>query len=108
MFKGREAFEDMRGYLRRQGDPDIRLIGHTDPRGTKEYNQALSERRAHAVKAALARRGYEGSIRTLGRGESERFVPDDPGRYTKDERYQLDRRVELERGKGEPCSIASR
>jgi len=106
--KGEKALEDMRIYLRRQGDSDIRLIGHTDPRGTEAYNQALSERRANAVKAALQQRGYKGRIRTSGRGETERFVPDDPGRYSQDERYQLDRRVELERGKGEPCSIASR
>jgi outer membrane protein OmpA-like peptidoglycan-associated protein len=106
--KGRKALEDMRIYLRRQGDPDIRLIGHTDPRGTEAYNQVLSERRANAVQAALKRRGYEGVIRTSGRGETERFVPDDPGRYDKDQQYQLDRRVELEREKGVPYSIASR
>jgi OmpA-OmpF porin, OOP family len=105
--KGRKALKDMRIYLRRQGDPDIRLIGHTDPRGPEPYNQILSERRANALKAALERRGYQGRIRTSGRGESERFVPDDPGRYTEDERYKLDRRVELERGEGMPCSIAS-
>jgi len=101
--KGREAFEDMRGYLRRQGDPDIHLVGHTDPRGPEDYNQWLSERRADAVKARLEENKYRGRIRMSGRGETQRFEPDDPGRYSEDERYQLDRRVELEREKGGSC-----
>ncbi|MCB0629729.1 MAG: OmpA family protein [Saprospiraceae bacterium] len=36
----------------------VQLIGHTDRRGSLEYNQALSERRAASVKAALITLGY--------------------------------------------------
>ncbi len=35
----------------------VRLEGHTDERGTREYNVALGERRANTVQQALAARG---------------------------------------------------
>ncbi len=104
--KGRAAATDMRRYLRRQGDPDIHLIGHTDPRGDTHYNQKLSERRANAVAAFLKSADYHGAVRTTGRGETERFPADDPGRYSQDELYQLDRRVELAREEEALCPVA--
>ena len=73
----------------------ISLIGHTDPRGPAVYNQRLSERRAEAVRRWLSARGYGGPIRIEGRGESEPYEPDDPGRYSQEERWQMDRRVVL-------------
>ncbi len=49
----------------------IRVEGHTDSRGTNAYNQRLSERRANAVKQALANNGVSPSrIRAVGMGES--------------------------------------
>lgn len=105
--KGQAAVNDMFDYLSRQGSPEVRLIGHTDPRGSDDFNQDLSERRAKAVALFLKGKGYTGTIATSGRGESERFQADDPGRYADEELFQLDRRVELDRksgGKG--CSPA--
>ena len=49
------------------------------------------------AKDFLAAKGYRGGIRTIGKGKSEPFQPDDPTGYTQQERWQLDRRVELER-----------
>jgi len=49
------------------------LVGHTDKRGTRAYNQVLSEKRAHSVKMELERR-FPSLIRrmqTEGRGETE-------------------------------------
>ena len=38
------------GWLRRYGNVDIVIGGHADNRGTREYNLALSERRAQSVR----------------------------------------------------------
>ena len=50
----------------------IEVSGHTDDRGNDAYNQALSERRADAVKAYMVERGVDaGRITTRGAGESQ-------------------------------------
>lgn len=50
----------------------IRVEGHTDSRGSEQYNQRLSERRAEAVKRALTQRGINPArIHTVGYGESQ-------------------------------------
>ncbi len=50
----------------------IRVEGHTDSKGPEVYNQALSERRAQAVKDALTQKGVgPGRIQTVGFGESQ-------------------------------------
>ncbi|MEV4053834.1 OmpA family protein [Amycolatopsis sp. NPDC049688] len=53
--------------------PSTNIVGHTDSRGTDEYNQRLSERRAHAVVAVLvaADASLAGRLHASGRGESE-------------------------------------
>ncbi len=49
----------------------IRIEGHTDAKGPEVYNQALSERRALAVRNALTQRGVDPRrIQTVGFGES--------------------------------------
>ncbi|WP_408628768.1 peptidoglycan-associated lipoprotein Pal [Acuticoccus mangrovi] len=48
----------------------ITVEGHADERGTREYNIALSARRAEAVRAYLASRGVSaGRINTIGFGK---------------------------------------
>ncbi|MDY0391005.1 OmpA family protein [Desulfobulbus oligotrophicus] len=50
----------------------IRVEGHTDARGSDQYNQQLSERRANAVKNALTQRGIDSRrIEAVGYGESQ-------------------------------------
>lgn len=44
-------------FLRDNPGSRIRLEGHTDERGSREYNIALGERRAEAVRRALLLRG---------------------------------------------------
>jgi peptidoglycan-associated lipoprotein len=57
-------------YLAKNGAMKIRLEGHTDERGSREYNIGLGERRAQAVRRALLLQGAaEGQISTVSYGE---------------------------------------
>lgn len=54
----------------------IDLTGHTDASGSEAYNQALSERRADAVKAALIKEGIPAmEITSSGVGKAGQLVP---------------------------------
>ena len=70
----------------------ISVEGHTDYIGTEKYNQALSERRAAAVKAYLVKHGVAASekIETKGYGESKPIADN----KTKQGRFE-NRRVEI-------------
>jgi len=53
----------------------IRIAGHTDERGSDEYNLALGQRRAAAAKAYLVQHGIaEGRIETISYGEERPAV----------------------------------
>lgn len=74
-------------------DPGVRveLSGHTDWKGTSEYNQALSERRANAVKEYLVRKGVNAShISTFAYGETKPVADNET-----DEGRALNRRTEV-------------
>jgi peptidoglycan-associated lipoprotein len=65
------------------------LIGHTDPRGTEEYNLALSDRRAQSVRAYLVRLGVaDGGLKTTARGEIDATGTDEAG-WSKDRRVDF-------------------
>ena len=50
----------------------VLVTGHTDPIGSQEYNQKLSERRADAVRNYLVSKGIaKDRIETLGMGETQ-------------------------------------
>ena len=58
------AFETLRAhasYLKNNANAKIRLEGHADERGTREYNVALSERRSKAVEKFLRVQGVASS-----------------------------------------------
>lgn len=69
----------------------INLIGHTDAAGSEKYNQALSLRRANAVKAVLVKAGIPASeISVVGKGKSELLVPTKDGvREPQNRRVQI-------------------
>lgn len=68
----------------------IEITGHTDDRGSEEYNQALSQRRAETVQALLAARYPDVSINAIGMGESSPVASNDTA-----EGRQANRRVEV-------------
>jgi peptidoglycan-associated lipoprotein len=64
-------------FLRNSPDRRVVIEGHCDERGTREYNLALGERRADAVRAFLVQAGVRRSqIDTVSYGEER---PVDPG-----------------------------
>ena len=93
--EGRRAAADMVQYLTAQRSGRITIAGHTDPRGDELYNLELSRRRAEAVAHYLREQGFSGQIQVVAKGESERFPVDAPDAFTREERWQMDRRVEL-------------
>ena len=48
-------------YLNANGSATVLISGYCDERGTREYNLALGERRANAVKDALVAKGISSS-----------------------------------------------
>jgi peptidoglycan-associated lipoprotein len=69
----------------------VRLEGHTDERGSREYNIGLGERRSQAVRRALLLQGVnENQITTISYGEER---PAAPGHD--EEAYAKNRRVEM-------------
>ncbi|MGD9383909.1 MAG: OmpA family protein [Desulfobacterales bacterium] len=64
--------------LNRYPQTNIRVEGHTDSKGSEEYNQTLSEKRSLAVKNALTQRGVDPTrIQTVGFGESQPISSND-------------------------------
>jgi peptidoglycan-associated lipoprotein len=55
----RSALEAKLPLLERFGEVRVRVAGHTDDRGSDEYNLALGQRRAAAVKRFFSERGID-------------------------------------------------
>lgn len=66
-------------YLATHPEKQVAIEGHTDERGSREYNLALGERRAKAVQKILELNGAaEEQISTVSYGEEK---PLDPGHH---------------------------
>ena len=57
----RDTLRKQAAWMRKKSDVSVVLEGHADERGTREYNLALGERRANAVKDYLMTYGISGS-----------------------------------------------
>jgi outer membrane protein OmpA-like peptidoglycan-associated protein len=76
----------------------VRVEGHTDAKGTTDYNRGLSERRAETVAAWLAEHGgiSRERIVTLGLGETQPVAPNERPDGSDDPlARQRNRRVEI-------------
>jgi peptidoglycan-associated lipoprotein len=59
-------------YLGDKRDTRIRIEGNTDERGSREYNLALGQRRAEAVKKVMSVLGVQdGRVETISYGEEK-------------------------------------
>jgi peptidoglycan-associated lipoprotein len=71
------ALEMHATVLRNNRDRSVVIEGHCDERGTREYNLALGERRADAIRSYLTSAGVSPrQIETVSYGEER---PEDPG-----------------------------
>jgi peptidoglycan-associated lipoprotein len=69
----------------------VRLEGHTDERGSREYNIGLGERRAQSVRRALLLQGAaDAQISTVSYGEERPAVPGhDEAAWAKNRRVEI-------------------
>ncbi len=87
----RPVLEAHARYLASNPSASITLEGHADERGTREYNMALGERRANAVRQLMTLLGASGQqIRVVSYGEER---PAAPGHD--ESAWALNRRVEI-------------
>lgn len=70
----------------------MRITGHTDNRGSDEYNVALGQRRAETVKRYLVQRGIDASrIETVSRGEEQPVAQgDDESAWSQNRRAEFE------------------
>ena len=72
-----QALEDVSHWLEDNSGSSITVEGHCDERGTVEYNLALGERRATAIKDHLESLGVDaGRIKTISYGKERPFCSD--------------------------------
>lgn len=86
-----EILEIHGNFIAGNGEVTVRLEGHADERGSREYNIALGDRRAQSVRRVLLFQGASvDQVETVSYGEEQPAVTD----HT-EESWSLNRRVEL-------------
>jgi peptidoglycan-associated lipoprotein len=74
--EGRLILERQAQWLKRYPNVTVTIEGHTDERGTREYNISLGQRRAETVKNVLIALGIPASrITTISYGKERPEVP---------------------------------
>ena len=93
--KGKKSTKKLADYLKRQGANDIKLIGHTDTKGSHRVNDRISRQRALAVKNYLRKLGVNVRINTEGKGKRKPLPLPRWKNLTQAEIDQRNRRVEF-------------
>jgi OOP family OmpA-OmpF porin len=90
--EGKAKLDDLVGKVKGVNLEVIIAVGHTDAVGADAYNQALSVKRAEAVKAYLVSKGIEKNrVYTEGKGEKQPVADNKTA-----EGRSKNRRVEIE------------
>lgn len=94
--KAKTTLTDITRILNDAPQGTIRVVGHTDSKGSDAYNQELSKARADGVIAFFVHNGVDlSTLQPEGRGESEPVKPNEvDGKDNPDGRAQ-NRRVEF-------------
>ena len=83
--------KNLASSLSKYPNSSLLIVGHTDSKGSDDYNMSLSQRRASAAAQYLVSQGVEsGRLRTLGLGETEPKAANDT-----EANMALNRRVEV-------------
>ena len=70
--EAKKILADQAAWLTQNPKIGVTIEGHADKRGTREYNLALGERRANAVKTFLMEKGIDASrIKTISYGKEK-------------------------------------
>ncbi|SRR5258708_4715233 len=73
--EGQQILQRQAEWLKRYGQVTVTIEGHCDERGTREYNLALGERRAAAVKSVLVAMGIPSArIQTISYGKERPII----------------------------------
>lgn len=84
--------ENLVRILKENEPATINIIGHTDSMGSDEYNQKLSESRAHSLASRLSDNGIDSSrIHASGKGEKEPIASNETSQGRAE-----NRRIEIE------------
>jgi outer membrane protein OmpA-like peptidoglycan-associated protein len=94
---GQQAAREFTAALKEQAPSRILLVGHTDVRGTAEFNMRLSRARAQAVASFLRESAINVPVETDGKGATEPVHLSDTAGLTQEDIYALNRRVEWRR-----------
>ena len=92
---GRRAAVLLVEYLKARKIERAVLSGHADDRGSHEFNMELSRLRLETVEALARERGYVGELQLIPRGKTQPYAEIDRSKFSREELYQIDRRVEL-------------
>lgn len=94
--KAREALVSVLTLYKDYGGTEIAIAGHTDSKGSNDYNLDLSKRRAASVKNWFEQQGVAGSLlTTTGHGESQPVAPNSKNGKDFPEGRALNRRVDI-------------
>ena len=86
--EGQQTLQRQAQWLHRYPNVSVTIEGHCDERGTREYNLALGERRAQAVKNVLVASGIPAArISTISYGKERPEIP-----HSDDQSYAQNRR----------------
>lgn len=72
------SVDELASILKKYPDTDVLVEGHTDDKGSDDYNKSLSEKRANSVSNYLASKNITSSrLKTVGYGENQPIATND-------------------------------
>ena len=93
--KGERAAGELLRILRKESAGQITIIGHTDERGSDDYNIKLSKGRAMAIQDYLRRNDIPDAVQVWWCGDRVPAKINNAALYDQEEIWRISRRVEV-------------